>query len=106
MGKVGEVDFRAIAGAALSRIAVILDHLGVRHRRAGSEIEMINPLRNDRHFGSFRINTCTGVWSDFATGHTGGDVIALVAFLCGCRQIDAARRISGLLKTGAGQRHD
>ena len=97
-----EIDFREIARWALPRLSTILDRLGVRHRRAGSEIEMINPTRNDRRFGSFRISLRNGRWADFATGDTGGDVIALVAYLCGCRQIDAARRISDLV----GQRHD
>ena len=36
-----DIDFRAIAGAALSSIAVILDHLGVQYRRAGFEFEML-----------------------------------------------------------------
>ena len=85
MGKVGEVDFRAIAGAALSSIAVILDHLGVQYRRAGFEFEMLNPLRDDRHFGSFRINTCTGVWSDFATGHGSRAVPHLSGIYGSCR---------------------
>ena len=102
MGSTGEIDFREIAGTALRNISAILDHLDVRHRRAGPEIEMLNPTREDRHFGSFKISMRTGRWADFATGHTGGDVIALVAFLTGSRQIDAARRISGLV----GQRHD
>ena len=97
-----EIDFRVIAGTALAHLTKILNRIGVRHRRAGPEIEMINPLRNDRHFGSFRVNMRTGFWSDFATGDSGGDVISLVAYLCGCRQIDAARRISDLV----GQRHD
>ncbi len=101
-----DIDFGEIARRTLPNLITILDQLGVTYRRSGPEIEMLNPTRDDRHFGSFRINMRTGCWSDFATGEKGGDVIALVAFLCGCRQIDAARRISGLLKTGAGQRHD
>ena len=101
-----DIDFREIARWALPQLPTILDLHGVEHRRAGAEIEMINPTREDRRFGSFRVNMRTGFWSDFATGDTGGDVIALVAYLCGCRQIDAARRICDILKTGAGLRRD
>ena len=101
-----DIDFRRIAEIALPCLAEILDHLQVKHRRAGPEIEMINPTRDDRQFGSFRISMRSGRWADFATGDTGGDVVSLVAYLCSSRQIDAARRISSLLKTGAGQRRD
>jgi len=97
-----DIDFREIARCGLPHLITILDRLGVEHRRAGSEIEMLNPTRNDRRFGSFKISMRTGRWADFATGDTGGDVVALVAFLTGSRQIDAARRISDLV----GQRHD
>ena len=97
-----DIDFHKIARCALPHLITILDRLGVEHRRAGSEIEMLNPTRNDRRFGSFRVNIRSGRWADFATGDTGGDVVALVAYLCGCRQIAAARRISDLV----GQRHD
>jgi putative DNA primase/helicase len=88
-----DIDFREIAITALAHVPEILDHLQINHRRAGLEIEMINPTRDDRRFGSFRISTRSGSWSDFATGDTGCDVISLVAYVCGCRQIDAARRI-------------
>ena len=86
----GTISFRGIAEIALPRLPEILDHLHVPHRRAGPEIEMLNPTRDDRRFGSFRINMCSGRWADFATGDTGGDVVSLVAYLTGCRQVKAA----------------
>ena len=101
-----DIDFREIARRTLPNLIMILDQLGVTHRRSGPEIEMLNPTRDDRRFGSFRISMRSGRWSDFATGDAGGDVISLFAYLRGCRQIDAARRIATLLKVGAGLRHD
>ncbi len=62
-------------------------------RLEGREWVALNPTRVDRHRGSFRINIQTGRWADFATDDKGGDVIALVAYLEGTSQIDAARRL-------------
>ena len=41
----------------------------------------LNPTRNDRRPGSFKINIRTGRWCDFATGDRGGDPVSLVAYL-------------------------
>ena len=90
------IDFHKIARCGLPHLITILDRLGVEHRRAGSEIEMLNPTRNDRRFGSFRVNIRSGRWADFATGDTGGDVVALVAHLTDCRQAEAASFLTGL----------
>lgn len=45
------------------------------------EYSPVNPNRSDSKPGSFRINLKTGVWSDFATGDSGSDPIALYAYL-------------------------
>jgi hypothetical protein len=60
----------------------------------GSEWVARNPMRADRHLGSFKINLRTGRWADFATGDAGGDLISLRAYLDGIRQGEAARRIA------------
>ena len=66
-------------------------------RRVGREWIARNPRRNDRRPGSFRVNLCTGKWSDFATGDAGGDPVSLAAFLAGVGQAEAARRLSEML---------
>ena len=87
--------FRDVTEAALPHVDVILERLGVPHRSTGDEIDMIATHRGDRRFGSFRINRRSGLWSDFAVdGDAGGDVISLVAYLRGCRQIDAANDLA------------
>lgn len=40
-----------------------------------------NPLRDDRHLGSFQIDTETGRWRDHAVAHGGTDAISLYAYL-------------------------
>lgn len=47
----------------------------------GDDYVALNPTRNDRNKGSFRINTHTGYWLDHATGDKGGDIISLYAYL-------------------------
>jgi hypothetical protein len=41
----------------------------------------LNPTRNDKHIGSFKINIQTGQWHDFATGDKGGSLIDLYAYI-------------------------
>ena len=89
--------FERVGRAALPYVTVILDRLGVTYRQAGVEVQMLNPLRDDRKFGSFSINTRTGLWSEFATAKSGRDVISLVAYLRGTRQIEAAKELATML---------
>lgn len=90
--------FNAIARAALPVLPAILDRLGVRWRRNGREIAMLNPRRADQRFGSFSVNTTTGKWADFADGAAGGDVVSLVAYIGGTGQCDAARSLAAMLR--------
>lgn len=55
----------------------------------------INPTRIDKKLGSFRINTTSGKWADFATGDKGGDLISLYAYLKGTSNYKAACEIVG-----------
>ena len=59
----------------------------------GREWIALNPRRPDQSLGSFKINLETGKWADFSTGDAGGDLISLVAFLDGCSQVAAAKKI-------------
>jgi len=61
-----------------------------------SEFVALNPLRVDKKLGSFRINTITGKWADFATNDRGGDLIALYAYLKGVSNYEAACAIVGV----------
>jgi hypothetical protein len=91
------IAFRRIADAALRHADNIVRRWLPEGKREGTEWVAINPTRSDRRKGSFKVNVTTGRWSDFATGHRGGDLVSLGAFLHGISQADAAERIADML---------
>lgn len=96
------VNFRAVAASALSNAPAILRRWLPDGRRVGREYISVNPLRTDRHAGSFRINLTNGKWADFAIGVSGGDLVSLASYLFAISQSDAARQIAAML----GMRHE
>ncbi len=99
------IDFSAINRIARRSLPVILEQWLPHGRREGLEYIALNPTRNDRHLGSFRINLRTGRWADFATQDRGGDVISLGAYLFGLRQIEAAEKLADMLSIGIEARY-
>jgi len=91
------IDFAAINRAALRQIDLILARWLPGGRREGAEYVVLNPKRPDKKPGSFKINTMTGAWSDFAIGVKGRDLISLAAFLFDLSQAEAARRVADML---------
>ena len=92
------VDFARVRAAALARLPELLARWLPDGELRGREFTTRNPMRTDRHAGSFRINIDTGRWADFAAdGVRGGDPIALAAYLAGCSQVEAARRLADML---------
>ncbi len=91
------IDFHAVNRAALSALPGVLGRVLPGGKRVGGEYVVRNPLRPDRHGGSFKINLRTGRWADFATGDKGGDIVSLVAFVEGVSQAEAARLLAGML---------
>ncbi|RJF81875.1 hypothetical protein D3877_17410 [Azospirillum cavernae] len=91
------LDFDRINRAALAVLPALLARWLPGGKREGHEYVVVNPRRADRRPGSFRINTDTGRWADFATDDTGGDVVSLAAYLGGITQVEAARRLCDML---------
>ena len=98
----GRIDFGAINAAALPALPTLLRRWLPDGRQVGREYVARNPRRADKRAGSFKVNTRTGRWADFATGDAGGDVVSLAAYLSGTGQAEAARSLAGML----GVRHD
>lgn len=73
------IDFDALR-AQLDGFALVPQWLPGGKAR-GSEWISRNPTRGDRAAGSFSCNMQTGLWADFATGDTGGDLVSLWAYL-------------------------
>jgi hypothetical protein len=91
------IAFRRIADAALCHADVLVRRWLPDGRREGSEWISINPTRVDGRKGSFKVNINTGRWSDFATGDTGGDLVALGAYLFRLKQGEAALKVAEML---------
>jgi hypothetical protein len=88
------VDFTSLNRVALGRLPEILARWLPGGRIEGREYVIRNPKRRDQRPGSFKINLDTGRWADFATGDKGGDPVSLAAYLAGCSQVEAARRLA------------
>ncbi len=91
------IAFTTINQVALNDLPAILARWLPRGRIEGNEYVGFNPRRADRRLGSFKINLRTGRWADFATGDGGGDPVSLAAYLAGCGQAEAARRLAAML---------
>lgn len=91
------IDFGRIAQAAAARAPDILPRWLPDGRRESGEWVARNPRRADAHRGSFKVNLRTGLWSDFATGEGGRDLIALGAYLFDLPQDEAARRVAEMI---------
>ena len=94
----GRIDFGRVNRAALATLPTLLARWLPGGRTEGAEYVVLNPLRVDRRPGSFRVNTRTGRWADFALeGARGGDVVSLAAYLGGIGQVEAAERLAEML---------
>lgn len=93
----GRIDFAAVNRAALAVLPRLLARWLPDGRVEGAEWVALNPKRDDRRPGSFRINLKTGRWADFAIDAKGGDPISLAAYLSGKSQGDAARNLATML---------
>ena len=93
----GSIDFEGIKKAALCNGRALLQKLIPGGKFRSLEYIALNPRRNDKTLGSFKINYRSGVWNDFATGDGGSDLISLVAYVRDIDQGAAARELADLL---------
>jgi hypothetical protein len=100
--KLRKIDFAGINRAALADMPSVFNAFLPGGTFRGAEYSVRNPCRPDLNRGSFKINTRTGKWSDFAlAGVRGGDPISLIAYLCDWNQGQAARHLARLLRVPA-----
>lgn len=88
------IDFPAISSAALANARRLLTEWLPGGSWSGAEYQPRNPTRDDKHAGSFVINSRTGKWIENATGDRGGDMISLYAYLNSMGQSMAARAVA------------
>ncbi|MBK1695556.1 hypothetical protein CKO09_12565 [Chromatium weissei] len=91
------IDIKNIATRAIPHAEAICRQWLPDGKRQGVEWVALNPKRDDAHTGSFKINLTTGLWSDFANGESGGDLVNLIAYLENSNQINAAEQLAGWL---------
>ncbi len=97
-GSSAPLDFAGIKERALDRFGDVIDWLELEGQYEGVEFSALNPTRPDNEAGSFKINTKTGLWSEFAGDEaTGGDVISYVAYIKNLGQTAAASELKALL---------
>jgi len=93
-----KLDFDRINAEALRRLLHIVKRFLPDGRREGDEWVALNPRREDRTPGSFKINLTTGYWADFAKPDVAGrDVIGFVAYLFGKTRPQAAKALAKML---------
>jgi hypothetical protein len=95
------IEFAAVKEATLRSLDFIIPRLLPGGKRVGDEWVARNPTRADNKPGSFSVNMRTGVWSDFATGETGGDMIDLYVYLNGGTNIQAKDALADMLSVQA-----
>ena len=91
------INFTQVKNFLKGREEALIRQLLPTGQTAGSEYIVLNPTRNDKNLGSFRINTTTGKWADFATGDKGGDIISLYAYIKSVNQLTAAKELLRLI---------
>ncbi|WP_396190377.1 hypothetical protein, partial [Flavobacterium sp.] len=90
--------FQRVSEAALIRFDSVMGWLGLDGgKHSGPEYLPLNPRRGDHTPGSFSINKATGAWADFADEAKGGDLVSLVAYLHGVKQLAAADALADYL---------
>jgi len=97
------LNFKEIAKTALLSARSLLPRWLPGGRWENDEYVAKNPTRADAHAGSFKINARSGVWSDFATGDAGRDLLDLKAFLDGESLAEAALKLAqelGIFRRG------
>jgi hypothetical protein len=97
-------DFAAINRAAIAALPAVLPRILPSGKTIGGEYVALNPCRNDKRPGSFKINLHSGRWSDFATDDAGADPVSLVAYLENVSQGEAARMLARMLGLETGGR--
>ncbi|MCY1497095.1 hypothetical protein D9M68_310500 [compost metagenome] len=98
---------RQTAAHALNAAEHLLPEWLPEGSRNGREWVARNIARGDRQAGSFGVSLNSGRWNDFADDSAhGGDLVSLLAYLRGCRQLEAAQEIDQHLGLGLFERRE
>ena len=96
-----KIDFKKVKTALSGHENKILQRILPGGKQRGTQYVVLNPTRADTTAKSFKINTENWLWSDFATGDKGGDIISLYAYVKGMSQIKAAKELLAMVGRAA-----
>jgi hypothetical protein len=88
------IDFATLNATLLSRARDLLPTWMPGGKWEGPEWIAINQTRSDNGPGSFKANSQTGKWADFATENKGRDLISLYGYVKGLKNGEAARALA------------
>ena len=101
MAKTTIQKIQQVAIAALNDAETLVAEWLPDGQRQGSEWVARNTVRADASPGSFGVSLVTGKWNDFADSDAhGGDLVSLLSYLRGCRQVEAAMQVDQHLGLG------
>ena len=105
MAKTTVQKIQQVAAVALNSAETLLAEWLPDGQRQGREWVARNTARADACPGSFGVSLVSGKWNDFADQDAhGGDLVSLLSYLRGCRQLEAAMLIDEQLGLGIFQR--
>lgn len=87
-------EIQEIAALAGASVEVLAARWLPDAKKQGNDLVAPNPTRSDANAGSFRVCALTGKFNDFATGDSGGDLVALRAYLDNSTQKEAAKVVA------------
>lgn len=92
-----KLDFKKINSLALAQSEAVVSSYAPNGKLNGREWVALNPSRNDKDPRSFSVNIDKGVWSEFSSGESGGDLISYVAHCLRISQGDAYKTLAHFL---------
>jgi hypothetical protein len=91
--------FDRVSHTALAHARTLVPWLLPGGKFEGHEYVVRNPNRADSHPGSFKINTVTGCWADFAMSNVcGRTLVGLTAYIRGITIAEALKVLAEHLK--------
>lgn len=88
-------DFDNLRRELLIQARILLPQWLPSGKWEGDEWVALNPVRGDKSLGSFKVNSKTGNYADYATGDRGTNLLDLYAFIHSVSVVDAFNQWTG-----------
>lgn len=91
------VDFKELNDKLLSQVPDLLYKWLPDGKVEGKYFSARNPVRGDNNPGSFKIDLSNGIWKDYASEDSGGDLVSLYAYINNKKQLEAAKELGAIM---------